>query len=52
MYITSHTGHKKKQCTEVSLSAFTLQNLTMLTANDKRSAALSILREVNLAKHI
>jgi len=31
-------------------SAFTLPNLAMLTASDKQTTALSILREVNLAK--
>jgi hypothetical protein len=31
--------------------AFTLPNLAMLTANDKQSIVLSILREVNLAKN-
>jgi hypothetical protein len=41
---------KKTHCVELNL-AFTLPNLAMLTANNKQSIVLSILREVNLAKN-
>ena len=35
-----------------NLSVFTLSNLVMLTANDKRTTSLSILSEANLAKNV
>ena len=43
---------KKTHYTEVNSSAFTLPNLTMLTANDKQNTAPSILRAVYLTKYI
>ena len=48
--ISFKTEKKKRHCVELNL-AFTLPNLAMLTANDKQSIVLSILREVNLAKN-
>lgn len=39
-------------CAEVNSMAFTFPNLAMLTANGNQITSLSLIREVNLIKHI